>query len=354
MFHLEHAATQPSEGPGLRSSPSVRGVMVRVDPIGAPAQATPQGAAIGRGDILAARDRIAGRVRRTPCLDLEPHAFGVDGCLSLKLELLQHTGSFKPRGAFNRMLSAEVGEPGVIAASGGNFGLAVAYAARELGHRAEVFVPSTSPAVKADRIRALGADVHVVPGYFDEAQDASELRAAESGAFHLHPFDQPEVVAGQGTIGIELESQIPEADTVLVAVGGGGLIAGVASWYGGAARIVGVEPFACPTLHAALEARRPVDVQVGGRAGDSLGPRRIGDIAFDVCLRYAVDVVQVHDDDILQAQRALWREARVVAEPGRATSLAALLSGCYRPKPGERVVALVCGGNADLGFLSDA
>ena len=302
---------------------------------------------VTRADIERAAERIAGRVRRTPVMHLEAGAFGVEGDLVLKLEQLQHTGSFKPRGAFNRLLSAEVPPAGVIAASGGNFGLAVAYAARETGHPAEIFVPETSPAVKAERIRAEGADVRLIPGYYADALEASRERAEETGALFMHAYDQLEVVAGQGTIGMELSGQVPECETVLVAVGGGGLIAGIASWFAGDIRVVGVEPRRCPTLTEALRAGAPVDVDVGGLAADSLGSRRAGDIAVEVARRFVEEVVLVEDDAIADAQRALWSSCRLVAEPGGAAALAALRSGAYRPRKGERVVVLICGANAD-------
>jgi threonine dehydratase len=308
---------------------------------------------LGPDDVDAARTRIAGRVRRTPVLELEPSALGVAGRVRLKLELLQHTGSFKPRGAFNRMLSAEVPEAGVIAASGGNFGLAVAFAARELGHRAEVFVPESSPPIKARRIRDQGADVRVVPGYYDEALAVSRERAAETGALELHAFDQAEVVAGQGTIGAELSEQVPDADTVLVAIGGGGLIGGIAAWFEGRTRVVGVEPDGCPTMSEALRAGRPIDVEVGGLAADSLGARRAGAFAFAAASRYVEHVLLVTDDAIRDAQRRLWEELRLIAEPGGAAALAALLSGRYRPDPDERVVVLVCGANTDPAGFAD-
>ena len=309
--------------------------------------------AIDRADVEAAGERIHGRVRTTPVLETGPGAFGLDGPVVLKLELLQHTGSFKPRGAFNRMLAAEVPETGVIAASGGNFGLGVAYAARELGHRAEVFVPSESPPVKAERIRAQGADVTIVPGYYADALEACERRAAETGALFMHAYDQPEVAAGQGTIAIELRAQVPGADTVLVAVGGGGLIAGIAAWYSGDVRVIGVEPEGCPTLTMALEAGEPVDAPVGGVASDSLGPRRAGAIATEVAKRHVDRVVLVPDEAIVEARRRLWADARVIAEPGGAAALAALLSGAYVPEPDERVVVLACGANTDPGASLD-
>jgi len=304
-------------------------------------------AAPTRADILSARDRIRPYVRRTPVLDPGAGSFGVDAPLTLKLELLQHMGSFKPRGAFSKMLASEVPGAGVIAASGGNFGLAVAYAARTLGHRAEIFVPSTSPEAKIARVRDQGADVHVIDGYYDDASAAAHVRAAETGACWMHPFDQPEVVAGQGTIGVELAEQVPDADTVLVAVGGGGLIGGIAAWFAGDVRVVAVEPASSRCLDAALEAGEPVDVPVGGIAADSLGARRVGDIAFAVTRAHVERVVLVEDDAILDAQRAIWRELRMVAEPGGAAALAAVRSGAYVPAPGERVVVLLCGSNAD-------
>lgn len=286
-------------------------------------------------------------MRVTPVLQLGPGAFGLDGPITLKLELLQHTGSFKPRGAFSKMLASDVPQAGVIAASGGNFGLAVAYAARSLGHRAEIFVPDTSPTAKIDRVREQGATVHVIPGYYHDASSAAHERAAASGALWMHPFDQLEVVAGGGTVGMEIAQQVPDADTVLVAIGGGGLIAGVGAWFRGDVRVVGVEPEACPTMNAALAAGEPVDVAVSGVAADSLGSRRVGAIPFDIARAFVDRVVLVTDDAIRHAQRQLWRDVHVVAEPGGAASLAALLSGAYRPEPQERVVVLLCGANAD-------
>ena len=307
---------------------------------------------LGRADVEAARERIDGYVRRTPVLELGPGAFGLDVRVTLKLELTQHTGSFKPRGAFNKLLASEV--PGVvIAASGGNFGLAVAYAARTLGHRAEIFVPSNSPKVKADGIRALGAEVTVVDGYYDEALEASRGRAEDSGALVLHAYDQPEIVAGQGTVGAELAEQAPGADTVLVAIGGGGLIGGIGAWYEGRTRVLGVEPETSMCMTSALAAGGPVDVTYGGYAADSLGTKRAGEIAFEIVSKYVERVVLVSGDQILEAQRWLWREVRIFAEPGGAAALAALLSGAHVPEPGEHVVVVVCGANGDLAAIAD-
>jgi threonine dehydratase len=295
-------------------------------------------------DIRDAAERIAGRVRRTPVLELgELHG----ASLVAKLELLQHTGSFKPRGAFNKLLSSDVSPTGVIAASGGNFGLAVAHAARETGHRAEIFVPSTSPEAKVAKVRAQGATVHVVEGYYAEAQAALGARHEETSALLMHPFDQPEVIAGQGTIGIELDEQIPDLDTVLVAVGGGGLIAGIAAWFERRVRVVGVEPVRCATMTAALAAGEPVDGEVGGVAADSLGSARVGDHVFPI-VRDRVDrVVLVEDHAIREAQRALWEDVHLIAEPGGAAAFAALRSGAYQPKNDERVCVLASGGNCD-------
>lgn len=306
----------------------------------------------GRADVEAARERIAPYVRRTPVLFLGAGAFGLSGRLTLKLELMQHTGSFKPRGAFSKMLASEVPGAGVIAASGGNFGLAVAHAAHTLGHRAEVFVPSTSPRVKAERIASFGAQVRIVEGYYDEALAESRGRAAETGALEMHAFDQPEVVAGQGTIGAELSEQVPDADTVLVAIGGGGLIGGIAAWFSGDVRVVGVEPESTRCMSAALEAGDPVDVSVSGYAADSLGARRAGAIAYAVVAEHVERVVLITDDAIRDAQRRLWEGVRVFAEPGGAASVAALLSGSYVPEPNEHVVALVCGANGDLAAIA--
>jgi threonine dehydratase len=306
---------------------------------------------ITRFDIEEAALRILPYVRRTPVLWLGMGAAG-PGELVLKLEQLQVTGSFKARGAFSRILAAEVGDAGVLAASGGNFGLAVAHAARALGHRAEIFVPDSSPEAKIQKIREEGAQVRLVPGYYAEAAAACEQRSLETGALLMHPYDQPEVVAGQGTIAAELDADVPGLTTVLVAVGGGGLIGGIGAWFGGGARVVGVEPGLCPTLSTAMAAGEPVDVEVGGIAADSLGARRAGLIGFEIARRFVERVVLVTDEDIVEAQRWLWRNARVVAEPGGAASLAALLSGQYRPRPDERVVALICGANSEPGSVA--
>jgi threonine dehydratase len=308
---------------------------------------------ISRGDVEEAAERVGPRVRRTPVVEVEPEALGTPGPALLKLELLQHTGSFKPRGMFNRILSAgtEAKTAGVIAASGGNAGLAVAYAAGQLGLRAEIFVPESSSPVKVQRLRALGAEVTVTGAFYADAYAASQRRAAASGALVVHAYDQPEVAAGQGTVARELEAQAPGFDTVLVAVGGGGLLEGIATWVEGSRRVVAVEPERCPTLARALAAGEPVDVEVGGLAADSLGARRSSASALAAAGRAGVVSVLVPDEAIAAARRRLWEQLRVVAEPGGACALAALVSGAYRPSPGERLAVVICGGNTDPSDL---
>jgi threonine dehydratase len=291
-------------------------------------------------------------VRQTPVLDLEPATLGIDGALTLKLELLQHTGSFKPRGAFSAMIATAVPPSGVVAASGGNFALAVVHAAAELGHPAAIFVPESSPAAKVERLRRGMAEVVVTGAFYDDALAAAREHAEATGALELHAFDDPLVVAGQGTCGRELDRARPGLDTIVVAVGGGGLCGGVAAWYRDRARIVAVEPTRCPTLAAALEAGAPVDVEVGGHAADSLGARRIGAHPWIALNRWVDESVLVDDDAIRAAQRRLWSELRIAAEPGGAAALAALLSGAYAPEPGERVGVLVCGANFDPSELA--
>jgi threonine dehydratase len=307
---------------------------------------------VDRAAIEDAAARIAGRVRVTPIVRPGAGAFGLPEALALKLECLQHTGSFKPRGAFNRLLTAVVPAAGVIAASGGNHGIAVACAARELGHHAEIFVPEVTAPVKIDRLRRYGAVTHVVGATYADALEASARRAAETGALAVHAYDQPEVLAGQGTVARELAAQAPDLDTVLVAVGGGGLIGGMAAWFAGTVRLVGVEPEGAPTLARALAAGAPVDVDVGGVAADSLGARRVGALMFPLARAWVERVVLVDDGAIRRAQQALWDDLRVVAEPGGAAALAALMTGAYRPPAGARVGVLVCGANADPGTVA--
>ena len=283
---------------------------------------------------------------------MEPDVWGIEAHIVLKLEQLQHTGSFKPRGAFNRILTNQVPETGVIAASGGNHGIAVAYVAHRLGHRAEIFVPEICSPVKVERLRSYGAQVSLVGATYAEALVASQERAVQTGALMVHAYDQPEVVTGQGTLGYEFAHQVPDLDTILVAVGGGGLIGGVVAWFAGKVRVIGVEPQAAPTLVMALQAQKPVDVEVSGIAADSLGAGRVGSLAFEMAQRYVERVILVSDESIQFAQRTLWRDLRIVAEPGGATAIAAVLSGAYQPTPGERVGVVICGGNTDPGLLS--
>lgn len=303
-------------------------------------------------DIETAARRIRGHVRETPVLEVVAGTFDVGVPLTLKLELLQHTGSFKPRGAFNNLLAGAVPPAGVAAASGGNHGIAVAYAASRLGVRARIFVPKLASPVKVARIRGYGAEVTVEGARYVEALALAEAYQRESGAMAVHAYDSVETVAGQGTLGREWEDQRPRLDTLLVAVGGGGLIAGIAAWYQGRIRIVSVEPERARALHAALEGGRPLEVPVGGIAADSLGASKLGAIPFTVISPYVAPAVLVTDESIEEAQRRLWRETRIAAEPGGATALAALVSGAYVPAPKERVGVLVCGGNVDLGQLA--
>jgi threonine dehydratase len=298
-------------------------------------------------DVEAAARRVGDHVRRTPVLALENGAFGRPAGVVLKLELLQHAGSFKPRGAFNRVLASQVPGAGLVAASGGNHGVAVAHVAHALGHHAEIFVPATSPTAKVDRIRALGAEVRVGGEIYDDAQSAATARAGETGALLVHPYDHPLVVAGQGTMARELDDQVPGFDTVLVAVGGGGLIAGVCAWFGDRVKIVSVEPASIPAMFEARRAGRPVEVSVSGLAADSLGAKAIGAVPFAVAAPFVDDAVLVSDDAIRAAQRELWLSVRLMAEPGGAAALAAVLSGAYRPAPAERVVVVMCGSNVD-------
>ncbi len=305
---------------------------------------------IARTDVEAAAVRIAGRVRRTPVAEAEP------GALWLKLEYLQHTGSFKARGALSRVLASQQAgeldpEIGVVAASGGNAGLAVAYAAGQVGVPASVYVPATAPAVKVARLRALGARVEQVGREYAEAYEAAVKRAADTGAVYCHAYDQPEIAAGQGTLALELLDQVPEVDTVIVAVGGGGLMAGVAAAVEGRARVVAVEPVTIPTLHGALSRGGPVDVAVSGIAADALGARRVGDIGYAVAVRTGVQSVLVSDEDIVAARRALWTYRRIVVEHGAAAAYAALTGGAYVPAAGERVAVILCGANTDPSDL---
>jgi threonine dehydratase len=347
-------------------------------------------AAVNRETIAATYELIRPHVRRTPVIEVDAADFALAGRpIVFKLELLQHTGSFKPRGALASLLSRSVPPAGVVAASGGNHGLAVAFAAQKLGVPARIFVPNVSAATKRDRIRELGADLVIAGERYADALAASREFAAASGAMEIHAFDQPETLLGQGTVGLEIERQCsgglarPELtssrrgemaakraepvtqraesgtqhaesaaqceglDTLLVAVGGGGLIGGMAAWFAGRVRLVAVEPRTAPTLYRAREAGRPVDAEAGGIAAESLAPRQVGQLMFPLAQKYVERAVLVEDDAIREAQQTLWRVMRLASEPGGAAAFAALLSGAYRPDAGERVGVVLCGSNTD-------
>ncbi|QKC94762.1 threonine/serine dehydratase [Mesorhizobium sp. NZP2298] len=307
-----------------------------------------QGNTVTRERIAAMEPRIRPYVRHTPVLRVDMADFDrAPLAIDLKLECLQHSGSFKARGAFTNLLERQVPAAGVVAASGGNHGAAVAYAAMRLGHKATIFVPEVSPQAKLDRIRFYGADLVVGGARYAEALAASERFAQESGALQIHAFNQEETLVGQGTLGLEIEADLPEIDTLLVAVGGGGLIGGIAAWYAGRIRIVAVEPEGAPTLHRAFEAGHPVDAPAEGIAADSLAPKRVGEMMFPIAEAFVERSILVSDDDIIAAQKALWNRVRIISEPGGAAAFAAVLSGRYVPSPGERVAVLVCGANAN-------
>lgn len=294
-------------------------------------------------DIEAAAARIAGHVVQTPVARLD--GFGLGYPIEVKLEQMQHTGSFKARGAFNTLLASDVPAAGVVAASGGNHGAAAGFAARALGHPAHIFVPELAGPSKIALVRDTGAELTVVPGDYANAFERAQAHEAASGAMQIHAYDAPLTVAGQGTLMREWEAQGLEADTVLIAVGGGGLIAGAMAWLAGRRRVVAVEPDTSRALHAALAAGAPVDVSVSGVAANALGARRIGSICFDLARQTDAQSVLVSDAAITAAQVALWRKARQLVEPAGATALAALMSGAYVPAPGEKVAVLVCGAN---------
>lgn len=308
-----------------------------------------------RADVEAAAARIRSRIRETPSLAAGTEVSGVANAVTLKLDGLQYSGSFKARGAFNALLAEPVPPAGVVAASGGNHGAAVAYAARALGHAAAIFVPRTAPPVKIARLRGYGADVHLAGDIYAEAYEAARAHQGRTGARLLHAFDDFAVVAGQGTAALELERQTPGGlDTVIVAVGGGGLLGGtIACLAKRGVRVVAVESTGTPTLARALEAGQPIQVAVGGLAADALGASLIGEHGFALAQAHLRAMVLVEDDEIRAAQRRLWHELRVIAEPGGAAAFAALSSGRYRPAAGERVGIIVCGANADLGSFPD-
>jgi threonine dehydratase len=301
---------------------------------------------VNRTEIIRYETLIRPYVRRTPVIEIDGAELGVGSKkLLLKLELLQHSGSFKARGAFANLLTRTIPANGVVAASGGNHGAAVAYSAMKLNVPAKIFVPTVSSPAKLQRIRDYGANLVVEGDRYADALAASEIWAQQSGALRVHAFDQDETMLGQGTIGMELDAQAPDIDTLLVSVGGGGLIAGVAAWYGGRVKVIGVEPLASPTLTKALEAGHPVDADAGGVAADSLAPRRVGDRIFPIARKYVHGTVLVTEDAIVNAQKVLWNVLRVVAEPGGVAAFSAIVSGAYQPTTGERVAVIISGGN---------
>ncbi len=305
----------------------------------------------GPAEIDAAAARIAGHLRVTPLLRSDAGDLGLPFPMVMKLECLQHSGSFKARGAFNNLLSRELPAAGVAAASGGNHGAAVAFAAGRLGIPARIFVPEISSPAKLARIRAAGADVVVSGARYADALALCEAYQQESGAAGVHAYDAAETIAGQGTVAREWEAQAADLDSILVAVGGGGLISGFAAWFQGRARVIGVEPEGSRALHAALAAGEPVDVEVDSLAADSLGAKRAGVMTHALADRHVERVVLVPDEAIEEAQRRLWQSCQLAVEPGGAAALAALLSGAYVPAAGERVGVLVCGANVDLSAL---
>lgn len=296
-----------------------------------------------KSDIAAAADRIRPHVLRTPVVTAD--GFGLGYPIEMKLEQMQHTGSFKARGAFNTLLSRDVPAAGLVAASGGNHGAAVAFAAHRLGHSARIYVPEMAGPAKIALIESLGADLVVVPGAYSNALEQARAFEDETGAMQIHAYDAAPTVAGQGTCALEWQEQGLAADTVLIAVGGGGLIGGALAWLGEETRIVAVEPEQSCALNAAIATGEPVDVEVGGVAANALGARRIGSICYDLAMAHGAGSVLVTDDAITHAQHMLWREMRQLVEPAGAAALAALISGAYVPEPDEKVAVLVCGGN---------
>ena len=304
---------------------------------------------VSREQIQAVHHVIRPHVRRTPVLEVDGADFGLDSItIVFKLELCQHGGSFKARGAFMNLLTRDVPDVGVVAASGGNHGVAVAFAAMKLGRPATIFVPSVASPAKIDRIRRYGAELVIAGDRYADALEASQEWTERTGALPIHAYEAIETLLGQGTLGLELEEQAPQLDSLLIAVGGGGLIGGVAAWYENRTRIISVEPELAPTLHDALKAGHPVDSPAGGIAADSLAPRQVGQLMFPIAQKYVQEAVLVTDDQITESQKKLWQTVRIAAEAGGAAAFAALLSGRYQPKPGERVGVVVCGGNTEL------
>ncbi len=306
------------------------------------------GASVDQAVIRRAEALIRAHIRRTPVIQILAEDLGLSGPpVTFKLEFLQRGGSFKARGAFTSLLGLPLPSAGVVAASGGNHGVAVALAAAALKVPARIFVPAIASPAKIQRIRDLGVDLVVGGERYADALAASQAYQAESGALAVHAYDQSETLAGQGTVALELEAQAPDLDSLLVAVGGGGLLGGIAAWYGRRLKLVAVEPETAPTLNHALKAGRPVEAPAGGIAADSLAPRQIGSLMFPLAQAAGVQSVLVSDQAIRAAQQALWDRLRLVAEPGGAAALAALLSGAYQPAAGERVGVLLCGANTE-------
>ena len=307
------------------------------------------GTELSRERIQATESIIRPYIRRTPILEVDGADFGLDSIkITFKLELFQHSGSFKARGAFTNILMRTVPPAGVVAASGGNHGVAVAFAAMKLNKPATIFVPTVASKTKLDRIRRSGAELVITGDRYADSLEASEAWTEQSGALPIHAYEGDETLLGQGTLGMELEEQAPQLDTLLVAVGGGGLIGGVASWYQNRVKVVSVEPIEAPTLQRALSAGRPVDSPAGGIAADSLAPRQVGQQMFPIAQKFVRSALLVSDEEIIAAQKKLWETTRIIAEPGGATAFAGLLSGRYKPEPGERVGVIVCGGNTDV------
>jgi threonine dehydratase len=305
--------------------------------------------------IAAVEKIIRPHVRRTPILEVNGADFGLDSIsLTFKLEFLQHSGSFKARGAFTNVLTRQIPKAGVVAASGGNHGVAVAFAAGKLKVPTKIFLPKVASPEKIERIRLSGADLAIVGERYADALAASEAWTAQSGALPIHAYDQVETLLGQGTVGLEFQQQAPWLDTLLVSVGGGGLIGGIAAWYTGKIKLLGVEPEAAPTLANALSAGHPVDSPAGGIAADSLAPKRVGELMYPLAEKYVEKVILVQDNEIAQAQQILWNVLRVVVEPGGAAAFAVLLSRRYQPAPDERVGVLLCGGNTTAVNFSAA
>jgi threonine dehydratase len=310
-----------------------------------------------RTEIRAAGRRLAPWVRATPVLDVDAADLGISGIsvpLVLKLELVQHAGSFKARGAHLQLLAPDLPDAGVAAASGGNYGVAVAYVAQRLGVPATVFVPDSTAPAKLDRLQALGAKVEVIPGFYADALEASHRHADTTGARLVHAYDQVEMILGSGSLACELDEQVAATggvDRLVVAVGGAGLIGGIATWQRSAVRITGVETAGCRSLDAALRAGEPVDVDVSGIAADALGARRVGALGFEAARRWVDEVIVVDDADVVDAQRRLWSALRLATEPAGAAAFAALTTGALAVGPDERVAVVVCGANVDPATL---